>query len=429
MRILWITNTIFPAPSKAFGFPYPVVGGWMYALEKQLKLTKDIKLAIATVYKGQEIKSIEIDGVLYYLLPSKLMDNGQESLGLNWKNICNEFNPDIIHIHGTEHTHGLECMRSCPEMNYVISIQGLISICSRYYYAGIKQLEIIKHITIRDIIRLDSLFQANKNFGRRGIFEKEFIKRSQHIIGRTSWDYTHAKTINPKINYHFCNEILRDSFYNSSKWNVNHKNEFTIFLSQATEPLKGLHQVIKAVALLKEDFPEIKIRIAGQNILRNTSLLERFKRGGYGSYLQNMIVKFKLQKHICFTGTLGEEQMVAEYKNAHIFICPSSIENSPNSLGEAQLIGVPTISAYVGGIPDMVTHGESGLLYRFEEVEMLAENIREIFTNDNLAVRLSINGTKAAEKRHNIQINVGEMIKIYNKVSLLRLNLKEEHGY
>ena len=88
-----------------------------------------------------------------------------------------------------------------------------------------------------------------------------------------------------------------------------------------------------------------------------------------------------------FTGSLREDQMIAEYLNAHLFICPSSIENSPNSLGEAQLLGVPVIASYVGGVPDMVTHGETGLLYRFEEVEMLAEGIRNLFMNMALALR------------------------------------------
>ena len=56
-------------------------------------------------------------------------------------------------------------------------------------------------------------------------------------------------------------------------------------------------------------------------------------------------------------------------------------------MGEAQLLGVPVIASYVGGVPDMVTHGETGLLYRFEEVEMLAEGIRNLFMNMALALR------------------------------------------
>ena len=418
MRVLWITNAIFPAPGKSLGLSYSISGGgWILALAKQLISIPQIKIAIATVYGGKDIKSLEIENIRYYLLPVKSKTDYHKSLESAWQNICREFKPDLIHIHGTEYPHGLACMRSCPELNYVISIQGLIGPYSRYFLAGIKPWEIVKHITLRDLIKIDSLFQANRKFRSRGIFEKEYILRSNNIIGRTSWDYAHAKTINPSINYHFCNETLRDSFYNSTKWNVNGKNDYSIFLSQAAEPLKGLHQVLKAIALLKTEFPEIKLRISGPNILRNTSIFEKIKRGGYGAYIQNLINKFNLNEQVSFVGPLREEQMVSEYRNAHVFICPSSIENSPNSLGEAQLIGVPTISAYVGGIPDMVYHGESGLLYRFEEVEMLAEYIRKVFTNDEMANKLSKNGIQAAEIRHNRQINRDQTINIYNSIT------------
>lgn len=64
--------------------------------------------------------------------------------------------------------------------------------------------------------------------------------------------------------------------------------------------------------------------------------------------------------------------MKQEYLNANVFICPSSLENSPNSLGEAQILGTPCLASYVGGIPDMM-FGNEGYLYRFEEIEMLAE--------------------------------------------------------
>jgi glycosyltransferase involved in cell wall biosynthesis len=421
VRILWITNTIFPEPCKAIGLSYPVVGGWMFALAKQLISTKKIKLAIATVYRGSDIKSFDIEDVLYFLLPAKSMTDYHKNHEPDWQKICKEFDPDIIHIHGTEYPHGLECMRSCPTMNYIVSIQGLVGVYSKYYLGGIEPWEIFKHMTFRDFVRRDSLFQAKRKFENRSIFEKEYFLRSRHIIGRTSWDYAHTKAINPYINYHFCNEIIRDSFYTATKWDVNCKNDYTVFISQAIYPIKGLHQVLKAIALLRTDFPEIIARIAGPNIIKNKSFMGRIKLGGYGAYIKNMIDRFNLHEQVWFTGSLLEEQMVAEYRNAHVFICPSSIENSPNSLGEAQLLGVPTIASYVGGIPDMVVHGESGLLYRFEEVEMLAENIRKIFTNDLLAIQLSKNGIHAAAKRHNRQINLKQTLSIYNKVLLFSI--------
>ncbi len=416
MKILWITNTIFPAPSKALGIPAPVVGGWMYGLANQLATTENIQLAVVTTYNGNEFKTFEIDGVFYYLLPCRTPWNYSKNLETFWQKLCADFKPDVVHIHGTEYAHGLACMRACPSLNYVVSIQGLVSVYARYYLAGLSLSELLKNITFRDIVRFDTLFQAKKKFIKRGVFEQEYIQRTQHVIGRTRWDYAHIKTINPSVNYHFCNETLRDGFYTSPKWSIANKTDYTIFLSQASYPIKGLHQVLKAIALLTKNFPDIKVRVAGQNITQTTTLMNKIKLSGYGAYIKKLINQLKVHEQVQFIGSLTEEQMIVEYLNAHLFICPSSIENSPNSLGEAQLLGVPVVASYVGGIPDMVTQGETGLLYNFEEVEMLAEHIRSLFTITSLAQNLSTNGISAAEQRHHQTTNLQQMIKTYRSI-------------
>jgi len=418
MNILWITNTIFPAPSEALGRPAPVVGGWMYDIAKRIAAEQGIQLGVAATYNGLELKILKIDGVVYYLLPAKTITRYLKHLEPVWNKVCKEFNPDIVHIHGTEYIHGLACMRACPLLNYVISIQGLVGVYSRYYYAGISCFDILKNITFRDIVRFDTLFQGKNKFEQRGIFEKEYLRRTRHVIGRTNWDLAHAKNINPSVNYHFCNETLRDGFYTAPKWDINNKTDYTIFLSQANYPVKGLHQVLKAVAILKTDFPKIKVRVAGPSIINNNEVIAKIKLSGYGSYIRRLIKKLNLSTHVEFTGSLTAEQMIVEYRNAHLFICPSSIENSPNSLGEAQLLGVPVIASYVGGTPDMVIHGETGLLYRFEEVEMLTLHIRKLFTDTDLALSLSANGIRAAESRHNRQNNLAHTLDIYRKLSL-----------
>ena len=416
MRALWITNTIFPVPSSALGIPEPVVGGWMYGIAKQIASTDGVRLAVATTYRGNDLKIFDIDGVLYYLLPLHTTSGYPKTLEPLWQKVCTEFQPDVIHIHGTEYTHGLACMRSCPSMSYIVSIQGLVSVCARYYYTGIRKSDVFKNITFRDIIRRNTIFEAKRNFIKRGMFEREYIQRTKHVIGRTEWDDAHTKSINPSVNYHFCNEILRDSFYINPKWNNSHKTDYTIFLSQANCPYKGLHQVLKAMALLKQTFPYIKVRVAGHNIINTSTLIDRIKLSGYGAYIRKLIKQLNLHNHVQFTGFLTEDKMIAEYLNAHLFLCPSSIENSPNSLGEAQLLGVPTIASYVGGVPDMINHGETGLLYRFEEVELLAEYIRRIFADTTLAMTLSKNGIKAAKKRHHQKENLNRMIEIYQMI-------------
>ena len=413
MKILWITNIIFPDPSKLLAIPPPISGGWMFGMVKQVSALPDIHLAVATTYTGSKLQTFKIDNVVYYLLPAKSLITYHKALEPIWRKVCDEFTPDIIHIHGTEFPHGLACMRSRPNLKYLVSIQGMVSVISRYYYADISTLEILKNITFRDLVHLDTIFQGRRSFQKRGEFEKEYLLLTNSISGRTSWDYAHIQAINPNATYYSCNRTLRNCFYTAIKWEIDKKNDYTIFLSDASYPIKGLHQVLKAVALLREKYPEIKIRISGLDITKQTTILDRIKLSGYGSYIRKLIKKLNLISHVKFIGSCTEERMIEEYQKAHLFICPSSIENSPNSVGEAQILGVPTIGSYVGGTPDMIEHNKSGLLYRFEEVEMLAQNIHKIFSDNKLALTLSVNGITEAEIRHDRSTNLNNTLEIY----------------
>jgi len=417
MRVLWVTNTIFPDFAKSIGGNFPVVGGWMFGLANDLSAA-GIELFVATSKQNCEEQQTELNSITYSLFRRvKPSTDYDQSINVSWKNLVQEINPDIVHIHGTEYAHGLSLIKACPHLKYVISIQGLISVYARYYAGSITIEEIKKSSTLRDLMKKDGIIRSKKKFHKRGeLVEKQYFKLAQNFIGRTTWDFHHTKALNKKANYHFCNESLRDAFYTSDKWNLSDKTEFSIFLSQALYPIKGLHQVIKAIAFITEDFPNLKIRIAGNNIVKSDSVKQKIALSGYGNYIKKLISKFNLIDKVEFLGYLNETQMVQEYLNCHVFICPSSIENSPNSLGEAQILGTPCIASYVGGIPDMVEHGKTGLLYRFEEVEMLAQHIQSIFTNPTLAKEISANSIIAAERRHNRKANLKATIEIYKKI-------------
>lgn len=416
MKILWITNIIFPEPSKALGLPTPVTGGWMYGSVNQFVSKNNIDLAVATTYSGKDLMCLKRNGIVYYLIPITPKNKYQKKLEYFWKKICDKYKPDLIHIHGTEYPRGLACMRACQAFKYVISIQGLIDVIAKYHYAGIPFITILKHITLRDILRRDTIIHQKIKREKNGIFENEYLKRTSHVIGRTSFDYAHSKFINRTVKYYSCNEYLRDGFYEAKKWEITSKKDFSIFLSQAEGTIKGLHQLLKAVGLLQEEFPNIKVRVAGRDITKTDTITDRLKISGYGSYIRSLIKKLSLQEVIEFTGYLIEEKMISEYQNAHVFVCPSSIETSPNSLGEAQIIGVPCIASYAGGIPDMVVHNQTGLLYRFEEVEMLADNIRRIFNDDDFALKLSATGIRVAEQRHDRKTVISKILEIYYKI-------------
>ena len=412
-KILWVVNTIFPDAAVHLGVKVPIYGGWMYSLAKDLSSSKNIQLSVATVYNGKKSKKFSVNGISYYLIPQ---GTGIEGLKDSWRNIITDFVPDIVHIHGTEYSHGMALMNSYQNLKYAVSIQGLVSVYHRYFLAGMTTWDVLRNITFRDILRWNTLFHAKHDFYKRGLVEKEYIRKATAIIGRTDWDYAHARAINPKVDYHFCNESLRDEFYTSEKWSLKNCRRYSIFLSQAGYPIKGLHQVLKAISLLKEKYPDIMIEVAGHDITKAVTLKDRLKRDGYGRFIGRMIKQHRLENNIKFLGPLQAEEMKKTYLRAHVFICPSSIENSPNSLGEAQILGVPCIVAYCGGIPSMIGDGDSAVLYQFEEHEVLASNIHRLFELGDSVYRLSNHGYNAAQQRHDRKINLHALMTAYEKI-------------
>ncbi|MDC6366865.1 MULTISPECIES: glycosyltransferase family 4 protein [Flavobacteriaceae] len=418
MNILWVTNSILPDLAEALNIKHRPFEGWLINLLQRLS-QKDINLTVVTAQKKMGYHHHKRNGVNYFVLETiKNKAEYDSTLENQWKKVMKLSQPDLVHIHGSENAHGLALINTFPNHKYVLSIQGLILVYSRYYRAGLTSSEIYKNLTIRNILKRDSIISEEKWFRKRGnTIEKLYFEKAGNFIGRTSWDKAHTVHMSNGGNYFHCDEMLRNSFYETSPWEYQKCKPFSIFISQGNYPIKGMHQVLKAVALLKNDFPKIKLSFAGRDILMtNDSFKNRIKQKNYGKYLSNLVKKLDLSDNIEYLGMLNEEKMINAYKAANIFICPSSIENSPNSLAEAQILGVPCISSYVGGVPDMVEHNKTGLLYRFEEVEQLAEHIRTLFVNTNLAIEIGSNGKKKAVERHDKETIVNQTMNIYQSI-------------
>lgn len=413
MNILWITNILFPEATQLITGKgeLKASGGWMLGAATALLQKSDIKLTVASVSSlVSKLTKVEGKQITYYILPS---GKGNTHINLDympdWKQVHQAVHPDVVHIHGTEYSHGHAYMKACPCNNVVISIQGLTS-AYYYYYYGMRKTDVYKNITLRDLL-CGTIIQGQKKFKRRGEFEKDMIRMAHHIIGRTSWDKARTWAINPNASYYFCNETLRSDFYDGSTWNYNACRKHSIFLSQAGYPIKGLHQVLKAMPYILLHYPDTTIHIAGKDITLSHTLQEKIRMTGYGKYIYNLIKELHLENKVVFTGNLNGEEMKQEYLQSNVFICPSSIENSPNSLGEAQLLGVPCVASYVGGIPDMMKGCEE-CMFRFEEIEMLAEKVCRIFSNKEK----QINMQRIAAERHNPNLNSEQLYRIYETI-------------
>jgi glycosyltransferase involved in cell wall biosynthesis len=115
-------------------------------------------------------------------------------------------------------------------------------------------------------------------------------------------------------------------------------------------------------------------------------------------------------------GELDEQAMVEELQSASIYALPSSIENSPNSLGEAMLQGTPCVAANVGGVSSLAQHGVEALLYQYDDVVMLASSILQLLDDPQLAGSISRNGRLRAQKTHNQDANCQQLVNIYGTI-------------
>lgn len=407
MNILWITNILLPPVCEALNIPIPAVGGWMYSSLKFLKSDEENnRFAVATVWDSKDAKTLEVNGITYYLLPLKGKDRTRYNKHLEtyWKNIQDEFHPDVIHIHGSEFPYGLAYVKACGSNDVVVSLQGIISCYARYYAGGISANDIKKSLTFRDIIR-GGINKGQKDFTKRGKLEIELLKNVNHIIGRTEWDKSHSWAINPTAEYHHVGETLRESFYNH-KWSYLKCEPHSIFVSQASYPIKGLHKLLEALPLVLREYPDTKVYVAGSD----ESSRPWYRLTGYGKYLNKLIKKYNLKDHIVFTGMLDEEQMCQRYLKSNLFVCCSAIENSPNSLGEAQMLEMPYLATFAGGIPEIVNYNPD-VLYRFEETEMLAKKICDVFDRKESVGNIYLN-----KNLYNKKLNIRNLLSTYKEV-------------
>lgn len=420
MRVLWITNCLFEEYFATKGQSPAFTGGWMRSLALKLKeIEPDLELAIASRIKEvKQLEEVRAGGFTFYALPGSLyQDEYDPSIENDWKEISARFAPNVVHIHGSEYPHGLAYVRAVGSRGVCVSIQGIVSRYARHYLAGIPNREFRRHFTFYDLFIASTPMTELKKCISRGHLEEELISKVAHVVGRTAWDHDHCWAINPHAAYHFCNETLRSPFYSDKKWDVNQCRRYRIFLSQAAKPIKGLHRLIEALPLILRSYPDTEVYVAGNNFIDTSSLRSRLRRTTYASYIHSLIEKYHLREKFHFTGMIDAEQMAEQFRQAHLFVCPSSIENSPNSLGEAQLIGCPVVASYVGGVPDMVEHEKTGLLYRFEETEMLASSVCRIFGDDDFARRLSVREIEVAGKRHDGVANATRMVDIYKTIA------------
>jgi glycosyltransferase involved in cell wall biosynthesis len=418
VNVLWVTNVALPEASSLMGKEPSAFGGWLVNASSALAMTEGINLSVAFPDQhSTDTRSFRGKLIAYYQFrPLSAAEPRYASMTPRLAGILDVVEPDIVHIFGTEYDHALAMAELCIArgQKFVLSIQGLVSVCARHYVTGLP-LRIQFRFTPRDLLRWDNVRLQARKFAERGKREIQTLGIANHVVGRTTWDKACVAQINPRTQYHKCNEILRDAFYHSS-WSLEACERFSIFVSQGDYPIKGLHFLLEAMPIVLRRFPEARVYVAGYDVTGGSSLSHRMRRSSYGKYIRELIIRHHLGERVTFVGVLNEEEMCSQYVKSHVFVLPSTIENSPNSLGEAMLLGVPCIAADVGGVSDLAQAGVDSLIYQGDAAYMLAHYICEVFNDDRLAVELSHNAKRRASSTHDVEINTRNLVSIYRSI-------------
>ena len=413
-KIMWLCNTLIPEMTTKCGIENFKAESWISAAYNKVKSKKEYELIYLFPYKKYVESENGKDKFVSYI--QKNQYDYEESQVNEFKDYIKKYKPDVIHIFGTEYAHTYAMVQAADELKcvqkIVISIQGLVYICSLHYCAGLSD-RVTHRYTFRDFLRRDRIIDQKYNFERRGKFEIAALEKVQHVIGRTDWDYATTHQINPNINYHFCSETLRTSFY-ANKWNLDSCEKHTIFVSQASYPLKGFHYMLEALKIILKFYPDTHIYTTGRNPMA-VNFKQKIRQNGYNKYLNDLIIKNNLQDKVTFLGVLNEKEMCERYLKSHVFVSCSSIENSSNSIGEARILGMPVVASYVGGTR-FVTQGEDGLCYQADAPYMLAYRVCQVFDNDEQAVKMGNMARQRALIEHNPEKNFQKLLEIYKEV-------------
>ena len=414
MKILWISNIVMPELAEHLKIQTSVSGTWLIDISRMLAEHPDVELAIACICgKGKSFEKTELNGITYYTLPG----NGKNMLIYTkkyesmWKEINRDFAPDIVHLHGTEYSHGLSFLRACPDVKAVVSIQGILNRIKDVDFGELPLRNFIFGRTLKQNLHMNGEIELHCIYKRNAKHETEILNRVQYVNAVNTWDSAICRAINPKLRIFNLEYNLREEMYSSPKWDISKADRHTIFTNPGGTPLKGLHQLIEAIALLKHKYPDIKLKVPGMG-----SGGKLIVNGAYSKYISKLLKKYRLNDNVEFLGRQSGEQMCANMLNSRTTVIPSAIEGASLILREAMFLGAPVIASFRGGMADFVSDKVDGFLYDYQEIPYLAERIERIFESDELCLQFSQAAIKKATEAHNREKNMSDYLCMYREI-------------
>ena len=396
-------------------FSVKSTGGWIYSLNEGIR--EKVELSVAFLYpykiqkfhyKGTEFYPIYSGNILIESIKYRYLNEVKDSDYLGeYLRIIESVKPDVIHIHGTENS--FLCILGLVDVPTIVSIQGNVTALQHKFKSGfygrfIKQRELVFDLK-KFVLTGLSFFRTYKRMRKMAKLEQKYLKKASYILGRTDWDRRVTRILAPSSKYYVSNELLRDNFYKEIWLPNGDSGKVVLFTITGNSYFKGFETLCHSLFLLNERGIGVEWRVAG---ISNDSLINTITR----KYLKDKYPK----EGLVLLGALDEKELIDNMKNSSIYVMPSHMENSPNSLCEAMMLGMPCIASYAGGTGTILRDGVEGILVQDGDPWSLAGAIVEYIEDENRAIELGVKARERALDRHNRDKVASQLLDIYNLV-------------
>jgi glycosyltransferase involved in cell wall biosynthesis len=284
---------------------------------------------------------------------------------------------DNVTIHRLAVSPGSILLQACGAwkhqlQNYLINLQ-LDLVHSHDTYGIMTQgLKLPRVFTIHGFIYGDTLLSQKKLAWLRSriwrVIETRAWAEQPHIISISPYVRERLNGIAKGVIYDIDNPVGEEFFHIQRA-----EKKGTIFSAAVISPRKNTLTLVKAFALIADEFPHATLRLAGTVINED-----------YARLIKEYILKLKLSDRVHFLGKIGTSQILDELAAASIFALVSLEENSPMGIEEAMAAGVPVVTSNKCGMPYMVQHGESGYLVNAERPDEIVSRFRKLLKDDTI---------------------------------------------
>lgn len=410
MKVLWYEITV-PGQFQDNGTP---IAGWQDSLQAIVTAHDDIELYIA--FEGRKgMKRKSQDGITYIpIIPSMnfwgnrimryydLLYLRRKLLPI-FRDVVDEIKPDVIHIFGTEW--GLGEISNYTDIPVVIHMMGCVApYLNASYPPSYNIIDSIRgaNFNLIKIYQILRTIHYNKTWIEA---EQNNFKAVCNYMGRTLWDKAMCELFHPNCNYFHCNEALRPAFITDNRvWSPPASKTLMLLTIGCTTHWKGMDTILKTANILKRRGMSFEWKIVGK----------------FPKYLKKEIEKKESLKfeecNVKVLGFVKPEKLVPLLLSSNIYVHTAYIDNSPNTICEAQYLGVPIIATYVGGLPSLIDNGIDGVLVPANAPYRLAYEVIQLSSDTERQLKYSAESISKAHDRHNQDNIYKELLACYKSI-------------